>query len=68
MAYITEYFLGTGDARRARDRETAKRAEAFREKVFTAQSALREDIDALEQLTPKCLWPVPAYVDMLFDL
>ena len=47
---------------------TEKRAEAFRDKVFTAQAALREDIDALEQLLPANLWPVPTYADMLFDL
>jgi glutamine synthetase len=47
---------------------TEKRAEAFRDKVFTAQTALREDIDALEVLVPTRLWPVPSYVDMLFDL
>lgn len=47
---------------------TEKRAEAFRDKVFTAQASLREDIDALEQITPKALWPVPSYGDMLFDL
>ncbi len=45
---------------------TEKKAHAFRDKVFTAQAALREDIDALEQLLPKDLWPVPSYADMLF--
>src|SRR5258708_28899762 len=43
-----------------------KKAEAFRDKVFTAQTALREDIDALETLIPTDLWPVPSYADMLF--
>ena len=47
---------------------TEKRAEAFRDKVFPAQTALREDIDALETLSPTRLWPVPSYADMLFDL
>ena len=47
---------------------TAKRAEAFRDKVFPAQTALREDIDALETMVPTRLWPVPSYADMLFDL
>ena len=45
-----------------------KRAEAFRDKVFTTQAALREDIDALEAIVPSDLWPVPSYADMLFDL
>jgi len=43
-----------------------KKAETYRDKVFTAQEALRAEIDALEQLTPKTLWPVPSYADMLF--
>jgi len=47
---------------------TQKRAEAFRDKVFTAQTALREDIDAMETMVPTRLWPVPSYADMLFDL
>ncbi len=47
--------------------DTEKRAEAFRDKVFTAQTALREDIDTLETLLPKDLWPVPSYADMLFN-
>jgi glutamine synthetase len=42
------------------------RAAAFRDKVFTAQASLREDIDALEQILPKDAWPVPSYADMLF--
>jgi len=47
---------------------TEKRAIAFRDKVFTAQADLRLDIDALETLLPKRLWPVPPYADMLFTL
>jgi len=46
---------------------TEKRAIAYRDKVFTAQAALREDIDALERIVPKSLWPVPSYADMLFS-
>ena len=45
---------------------TERKAQAFRDKVFTAQSSLREDIDALETLLPENLWPVPSYADMLF--
>jgi glutamine synthetase len=44
-----------------------KKAAAFRDKVFTAQVALRGEIDALETLLPRSLWPVPSYQDMLFD-
>ena len=45
-----------------------ERAEAYRDKVFTAQADLRADIDALETIVCKCSWPVPSYADMLFDL
>jgi glutamine synthetase len=30
--------------------------------------ALRADIDALEMIVPKDLWPVPTYADLLFKL
>ncbi|OGR87156.1 MAG: glutamine synthetase, partial [Elusimicrobia bacterium RIFCSPLOWO2_01_FULL_60_11] len=45
----TEKAANTGDAE--------KRAKLFRDTVFTAQTALRSDIDALEQVMPKNLWP-----------
>ncbi len=48
--------------------ETLERAEAFRDKVFTAQAELRKDIDALEQILPASVWPVPTYAEMLFKL
>ena len=47
--------------------EIQKKAAAFRDKVFTAQADLRQDIDSLEQLLPKWEWPVPSYADMLFN-
>lgn len=45
-----------------------KKAAAFRDDVFTAQANLRKDIDALESLLPRDLWPVPTYQDMLFNI
>jgi glutamine synthetase len=45
-----------------------KKAKAFHDSVFTAQVDLRKDIDALEVLLPRDLWPVPTYQEMLFDL
>ncbi|MFP4467132.1 MAG: glutamine synthetase III [Candidatus Goldiibacteriota bacterium] len=48
--------------------DTTKMAEAYRDKVFTACTSLREDIDALEEITPESLWPVPSYADMMFKL
>lgn len=44
------------------------KAKAFHDNVFTAQVDLRKDIDALEVLLPRDLWPVPTYQEMLFDL
>jgi glutamine synthetase len=51
---------GTADA--------VKQAEAFRDKVVTAMQSLRGDIDAIEALVPKDMWPVPSYADLLFKL
>ena len=48
--------------------DTVKQAEAYRDKVFPTIQALRVDIDALELLVPADLWPVPTYVDLLFNL
>jgi glutamine synthetase len=45
-----------------------KKAKLFHDKVFTAQTELRQDIDALETILPNDLWPVPTYQEMLFNL
>ncbi|GJQ60820.1 MAG: glutamine synthetase type III [Candidatus Scalindua sp. AMX11] len=45
-----------------------KRATEFRDKVFVAMNDLREDIDKLEAIIPRKLWPVPTYADILFSL
>ncbi len=45
-----------------------KQGAAFRQKVVPALAALRADIDALEAATPRDLWPVPVYSDLLFKL
>ena len=45
-----------------------KKAESYRDKVVTAMQALRIDVDVLETLTPKDMWPVPSYSDLLFKL
>jgi glutamine synthetase len=45
-----------------------KQAAAFRDKVRPVLAALRADIDALEEITPADLWPVPTYADLLFKL
>ncbi|MBE0618012.1 MAG: glutamine synthetase III [Proteobacteria bacterium] len=56
----------TGKAQSASGVE--KQAVAFRDKVVPTLVALRADIDALESITPRDLWPVPTYSDLLFKL
>ncbi len=46
--------------------KVAKQAALYRDKVFTAMAALRTEVDALEQMMPSDLWPVPSYADLLF--
>jgi len=48
--------------------EVPKQAAAFRDRVFPALQKLRADVDELEAVMPRDLWPVPAYSDMLFKL
>jgi glutamine synthetase len=48
--------------------DTVKKAESYRDNVVTAMQALREDIDALEMIVPRDMWPVPSYADLLFKL
>ena len=51
-----------------RTTDTVKKAETYRDKVVTAMQALRADIDAIEMIVPKDMWPVPTYADLLFKL
>ena len=48
--------------------DTVKKAESYRDNVVTAMQALRVDVDALEMLVPRDMWPVPNYADLLFKL
>jgi len=48
--------------------EVPRQAAAFRDKVFPALQKLRADVDELEGIVPRDLWPVPTYSDMLFKL
>jgi len=48
--------------------DTVKKAETYRDTVVTAMRALRTDIDALEMIVPRDMWPVPTYADLLFKL
>ena len=45
-----------------------KKSVAYLEKVLPTMESLREDIDALEQITPADLWPVPTYCELMFKL
>jgi glutamine synthetase len=48
--------------------DSLKRSEVFRDTVLITMTDLREDIDMLETLIPRKLWPVPTYADLLFKL
>ena len=48
--------------------DSLKRAEMFRDNVLVAMNNLRKDIDTLETIVPRNLWPVPTYADLLFNL
>ncbi len=48
--------------------DSYKRATAFRDKVFVTMNNLRENIDTLETIVPRKLWPVPTYADLLYKL
>jgi glutamine synthetase len=48
--------------------ESVKKAETYRDEVVPAMQALRSDIDAIEMLVPRDMWPVPTYADLLFKL
>jgi len=63
--------LGKLEAATAKAQEipdTVKKAETYRDKVVTSMQALRADIDALEMIVPRDMWPVPTYADLLFKL
>jgi len=48
--------------------DVVKKAESYRDKVVTAMQDLRKDVDALEMIVPRDMWPVPDYTDLLFKL
>jgi len=48
--------------------DCVKKAEMYRDEVVGAMQALRTDIDAMEMLVPRDMWPVPTYADLLFKL
>jgi glutamine synthetase len=44
------------------------KAKAYFENVCPAMSLVRSKADALEKISPKSVWPLPGYEDMLFKL
>jgi glutamine synthetase len=44
------------------------KAKSYFEKVRPAMDAVRCKADSLEKLSPKAIWPLPGYEDMLFKL
>jgi len=52
----------------ARGKHGLKQGRAYRYDVFPAMQDLRGDVDALEVIIPRDMWPVPTYADLLFKL
>lgn len=48
--------------------DAVKKAEYFRDRVFTKIKDLRIDIDELETNIPSDIWPTPSYSDMLYKI
>ena len=48
--------------------DSSKTAFFYREHVFAAMNELRLCADELETITPKEMWPVPSYGDLLFSV
>jgi len=67
-SYKTLGRLERAVAKAQQTANTVKKAESYRDNVVTAMQSLRADIDALEMLVPKDMWPVPNYADLLFKL
>ena len=67
-AYKNLGKIETATAKAQGTADTVKRAETYRDAVVTAMRPLRSDIDALEMIVPRDMWPVPTYADLLFKL
>ena len=48
--------------------DAEKKADFYKDKICPAMKDIRVDIDTLESLVDKGLWPVPTYQDLLFSL
>lgn len=63
---LTQLENAIANAQKVTDQ--VKKAESYRDNVFTAMEKLRQDVDNLEMMVPKDMWPVPSYTDLLFKL
>ena len=48
--------------------DNVARAESYHDNVIPAMEALREHVDAMEELTSSEYWPLPTYGDMMFKV
>jgi glutamine synthetase len=67
-SYKNLTLLETAVTKAKKANDCVKKAEIYRDKVVTAMQSLRSDIDALEMLVPRDMWPVPTYTELLFKL
>ena len=44
-----------------------KKADTYKDKVVTCMDRLRDNVDALEMIVDKEMWPMPSYGDLLFS-
>ncbi len=70
LSAATDSLYEKCDKLRQNLQEVPERGEAaaayYHDVIVTGMEALREDADALEQLTDKAYWPYPTYSDLLF--
>ncbi len=67
-AYNNLMKLETAMTKAYKTTDIVEKAQIYRDKVLPAITALRRDIDGLEMIMPRDMWPVPAYTDLLFKL
>ncbi len=71
--HLESAYRNTGKLESEREKalkisDSLKCSEAFRDMVQVTMTDLRVDIDSLESLIPRKLWPVPTYADLLYKL
>lgn len=58
--------LQVGLAKAQSEGDVTKKAYLYRDEVFASLEDVRLDVDKLETLTPKYLWPVASFAEVLF--